>query len=424
MKISIIGSGYVGLCTGIGFAMKGHDVICLDKDQSKIDTINSGKAPFYEKDIDENLKKCVDEGKIIATDDFSKINETEISFISVGTPSDDDGTIDLKYVKAVAEEIGEIIKEKDYHVVVVKSTVIPGTTENVIIPLIEEKSGKKVGEFGVCMNPEFLKEGFALDDFLNPDRVVIGEFDKKSGDILEKMYKDFNAPIIRTDIKAAELIKYASNAFLASKISLMNEIGNISKKLDIDVYDVAKGMGYDKRIGNLFLNAGAGFGGSCFSKDISALVHKGKELGYDANILKSVLELNKKQKVRIVDMLKEKLGNLKGKRVCILGLAFKPGTDDIRDATSIDMIRKLLEEGATISCYDPKAIENMRVLYPDLDYKDNYADAIKDSDACVVLTEWDEFKSLSSNDFDTMKNRIIIEGRKILDIDDAEGICW
>ncbi len=424
MKISVVGSGYVGLCTAVGLAMKGHDVTCIDTDRQKVEKINSGRAPFYEAGVEENLRKCISRKRIKASGDFSLIKNTDVTFICVGTPSRSDGNIDLKYIKSSSMAVGKAIRGKRYHLVVVKSTVVPGTTEGVVTPIIEKNSMKRVGSFGICMNPEFLKEGFALKDFLEPDRIVIGEYDKKSGDILESIYSDFNAPILRTGIKSAELIKYAANAFLASKISLMNEIGNICKKLGIDAYEVARGIGYDKRVGNLFLNAGAGFGGSCFSKDMMALIDKSQRLGYEPAILKEVLNLNRMQRVRMVELLKKRLPKLAGKKIAVLGLAFKPGTDDIRDAVSTDVIRILIEEGCRVSCYDPEAMNNMKKIFPELGYAKSASDALTDADACLVLTEWDEFKSLRDKDFVVMKERIIIEGRKALKVSGVEGICW
>ena len=421
MKISIIGSGYVGLCTGIGFASLGHDVICIDVDAAKVEMINNSVPPFFEHGIADAMRQC----KISATQDIEEINNTGITFICVGTPSDEKGSIDLSYVRQAAENIGRSLRNKDaYHLVVMKSTVVPGTTES-IIPLIG-KFGKKPGEFGVCMNPEFLQEGSALSDFLRPDRIIIGELDKKSGNALEELYKPFNVPVIRTNIRTAEMIKYAANAFLASRISLINELGNICKKLGIDTYDVAKAIGHDKRIGPYFLQSGIGFGGSCFRKDAAAILAKANELGCKANIIESVLEMNAKQRLQIINILKEKTG-IKGTKIAVLGLAFKPGTDDTRDAPSIDIIRKLLAEGAAVRAYDPKASENMKKIFPEITYCSSAAEALKGSDACLVLTEWEEFKKLSDKDFSAMSQKTIIEGRKVLDpekVSGFEGICW
>jgi len=426
----VIGTGYVGLCTGVGFAEKGFKVICVGRTKEKIERINKGDPIIYEPVLEDSLKKVIKNGLFQATIDLKyAIENSNISFICVGTPSKHDGSIDLGDIRKAAEDIGKFMKtKKDYHIVVVKSTVVPETTDKIVIPSLEKTSGKKTGrDFGVCMNPEFLREGMALKDFLEPDRIVIGEYNKKSGDILENIYKIFNAPILRTNLKVAETIKYANNAFLATKISFANEIGNICKKLGIDTYDVFRGVGMDHRISPHFFNAGAGWGGSCFPKDVSALIAKSKELGYEPKLLEEVRELNKRQKVRIVEQLESKLGSLKDKKIALLGLSFKPNTDDIREASSIAIIEALKRKGAAIIAYDPQAIENMKQLFPDLIYTKTAQEALKGVDASVIITEWEEFKQLNENDFGLMKNRLIFEGRKVLDpnqIKDFEGICW
>ncbi len=426
MNISIIGTGYVGLCTGIGLCLKGHNVICVDIQEEKVKKINNGVPPFYERGLEEKLKICLKKNLFKATTDVKyAIENSEITFITVGTPQKEDGSIDLSQIESCTKSISEHISDKEYHTIIVKSTVLPGTTEETIIPLLE-KSGKKVGkDFGICMNPEFLREGSALNDFLNPDRIIIGEYDKKSGDVLEKIYESFEAPILRTDLKTAEMIKYASNSFLATKVSFINEIGNICKMLGIDVYEVAKGLGLDKRISPKFLQAGCGFGGSCFPKDVAAIVSKANEIGYKPYLLESVLNTNKKQKRLIVEILKKKI-DLKNKKIAILGLAFKPGTDDIRESVAIDVIQELLNNKAKVYAYDPLAVENMKKLFLNVNYT-NIQEALKDADACLVLTDWPEFKNLTENDFSLMKNKIIIEGRRILDknkVTQFEGICW
>src|SRR3989338_2554050 len=420
MKISIIGSGYVGLCTGIGFASLGHDVICIDVDAAKVEMINNSVPPFFEHGIADAMRQC----KISATQDIEEINNTGITFICVGTPSDEKGSIDLSYVRQAAENIGRSLRNKDaYHLVVMKSTVVPGTTES-IIPLIG-KFGKKPGEFGVCMNPEFLQEGSELRVFLGPDRIKIGELDKKGGNAVDELYKPFNVPVIRTNIRTAEMIKYAANAFLASRISLINELGNICKKLGIDTYDVAKAIGHDKRIGPHFLEAGAGFGGSCFPKDVSALQRRAEEIGCETGMMKEMLETNARQRKVLVDLLKSRT-SLKGKKIAVLGLAFKEDTDDIRESPAIDVIAMLKREGASVHAYDPKAAENMKRLYPEVAYS-SIAKALQGADACLILTKWKELTLLADNDFAPMRNKIIIEAKKVLDpakVKGFEGICW
>jgi UDPglucose 6-dehydrogenase len=430
MDVSIIGTGYVGLSTGVGFAVRGNSVICVDIDRQKVEQINRGVSPIYEPLLEDCLKKVLKDGKFTATADLKgAISKTSVSFISVGTPSRGDGSIDLKYISDVSKQIGEVLKRKGaYHVVVVKSTVVPGTTEDVVLKNIEKASGKRAGrDFGVCVNPEFLREGKALEDFLKPDRLVIGETDRKAGDVIEKLYRNFSAPVFRTNVRTAEMIKYASNAFLATKISYVNEMGNICKRLGIDVNEVMKGVGMDSRISPHFLNAGCGYGGSCFPKDVEALIHRAKELGYEPQLLEEVQELNRRQKARLVEQLEQKIGSVKNKTICVLGLAFKPDSDDIREASSIAIISKLLEKGARVKAYDPQASGHMRKLFPKIEYAKSAKDALSGSDACLVVTEWGEFKKLTDDDFRKMKNRVILEGRRILDrnrVKAFEGICW
>jgi len=418
MKIGIVGLGYVGLITGVGFASLGNKVVGIDVDEKKIEKINKGESPIYEKDLESKLKEIKE--NFTATTKIEELKDCEIIFICVGTPSKEDGSIDLKYIKQAAEDISKILDS--YKVIVVKSTVIPGTTESLIKIL-----GKKVGrDFGLAMNPEFLKEGSALKDFFEPDRIVVGSYDEKTKEILEELYKDFNCPKIFTNIKTAEMIKYASNAFLATKISFINEIGNICKKLGIDVYDVAEGMGYDKRIGREFLNAGIGFGGSCFPKDVKALIAKAKEIGYDPKLLQEVIEINEKQPFKKIEIVKKKVSNLKNKKIALLGLTFKPHTDDIRESRAIPIIQKLIEEDAIIHAYDPKGIENTKLIFPEnekLRYIEDPQEAIDKSDIVLLLTEWPHFRKL---DF---KDKLVVDGRNVIPKEQREGlnyegICW
>ncbi len=298
---------------------------------------------------------------------------------------------------------------------VVKSTVVPETTEKVVLPILEEHSGKSRsnGEFGIAMNPEFLREGKAVYDFMHPDKIVVGSLDKRAGDIVASLYKDLKCEITRTNPRTAEMIKYANNAFLATKISFVNEIGNICKELDIDTYEVMKAVGKDFRIGQYFLNSGAGFGGSCFPKDVKALIGKASEIGYEPVLLKSVIEVNEKQPSRMVYLLKNRLGDLEGKKITVLGLAFKNDTDDIRESRSIPVIKELLDNGAIVHAYDPMANENMSKLFVDIQYYSSARNALIGTDACLIMTEWAEFRSLD-NEFDVMENKLIIDGRHIL----------
>jgi len=423
MKISIIGSGYVGLVTGIGLAELGNDVIFVDIDKSKVNLINSAEPPIYERGLRELMQK--NEGRYYATPDYHEaIGSTEITFICVGTPSKEDGSIDLRYVESASKEIGEVLASKDdFHVVVVKSTVIPGTTDGVVKPMIERESDKKAfKDFGLAMNPEFLREGHAVEDFFNPDRIVIGVKDEKTKSILDELYKQFNCPKLFTDIKTAEMIKYASNAFLATKISFANEIGNICKKLRIDSYEVFKGVGLDHRINPSFFRAGIGFGGSCFPKDVKALIRKAEELDEDPKILKAVIEVNEKQPLKLIELLKKHVPNLSNKRIGVLGLAFKPDTDDIRESRAIPIVEALLKEGAEVIAYDPEAMKNFAKIFPQIEYARSAQEVISKSDAVLIVTEWREFEKLDYS------GKVVIDGRRIEKaVKEAgiyEGVCW
>lgn len=427
MKISVIGTGYVGTVSAACFAELGHEVVCVDIDPSKIDMLKRGVPPIYEDGLSELLEKHV--GKNLnATSDYDlAVNNSEVSFICVGTPSDHNGRIDLGIVKAASTSLGKSLRNKNgYHVIVVKSTVVPETTEKVVLPIIEKESGKILGEFGIAMNPEFLREGKAVHDFMHPDKIVVGSLDKRSGDIVASLYSDLNCVITRTNPRTAEMIKYVNNAFLATKISFSNEVGNLCKELGIDTYEVMKAVGKDFRIGPHFLNSGAGFGGSCFPKDVKALIGKASEVGYEPVLLKSVIAVNEIQPLRMIRLLKSKLHNLQGKKIAVLGLAFKNDTDDIRESRSIPVIKELLEEGALVSAYDKMATENMKRIFPDIEYCNSAIDALRGSDACLIMTEWNEFKSLVA-EFNVMKNRLIIDGRHMQtprkDVDYV-GLCW
>ena len=422
-NISIVGTGYVGLCTAVGFASKGYKVITSTHNPEKASLINKGIPPFYEPHLKELLQKAAKKGhlKCVLNREEAILN-TAITFIAVATPKKPDGSINLHYIKKAGCEIGEALKKKNgYHLVVVKSTVVPGTSESVVKPSIEKYSGKRCGDtFGLCMSPEFLREGSALEDTLYPDRIVVGEYDCKSGDTLEDLYKDFyneNLPsMVRTTLSTAEIIKYANNAFLATKVSFINTIANLCKKIPkADVTTVAKAIGIDKRICSLFLNAGLGYGGSCFPKDVKALIDYSKSLGYDLKILNAVEEVNATQPLVAVELAWEMLGSLKDKRIAILGLAFKPNTDDMREAVSIKIINKLLQDGADVVAYDPKAMHNAKEIFGNrIKYASSEIECIKGADCCIIVTEWDEFKRLRPEDFiQNMRQPCLIDGRRI-----------
>ncbi len=422
-RISVIGVGYVGLCTAVGFANKEYNITAVDKDPTKVASINSGIPPFHEPDLEQLLQEANKKGYIKGMLDTKQaITNTEVTFITVGTPSNPNGSINLTQIQGAATEIGEALTKKDeYHLIIVKSTVVPGTTENVVKLLLEKHSGKKCGtDFGLCMNPEFLREGSAVSDALHPDRIVIGEYDKKSGDVLQNLYSGLHTgesiPIVRTNLPTAELIKYANNAFLAKKISYINPIANICEKIPkADVKTVAYGIGLDQRINPRFLNAGLGYGGSCFPKDVKAIIAFSKKLGYTPKMLEAIHEVNEKQATKTVETAKRMLTALHGKKVAILGLAFKPDTDDMREARSIPIINQLLHEGATVSAYDPVAISTAKSIFGDkINYASSTINCIKDADCCIIVTEWNEFKQLKPEDFKQhLKQPILIDGRRV-----------
>jgi len=420
--ISVVGLGYVGLTLAVGFALKGYSVIGIDTDRDKVESTGKKNCAIYDEGLAEALKKV----DIRTTTNYGGIRSSDITFICVGTPCNTNGKINLDQIEHAAIALGKELRRKNgYHLVAIKSTVVPGTIRDKIIPILEEYSGKVIGEdIGICVSPEFLREGRALEDFMSPWRVIIGENDKRAGDMLYELYRHFEAPIMRTDLKTAEMIKYASNAFLATKISFINEIGNICKKLGIDVYEVKKGMAFDSRIGDSYLDAGAGFGGSCLPKDLKALVSKADELNYEASLLKSVIRVNREQPLRVIHILTEKVGKLTGKRIAILGLAFKPNTDDIRESSAIPVIRELLNRGAYVVAHDPVAMGNMKKLFDKIEYTSSAKDALIGADACIVMTDWDDFGKLDE-EFEAMNRKIIIEGRKVVKASiQHEGICW
>ena len=429
-NISIFGLGYVGLCTAVSFGQKGIKTIGVDVDTIKVKNLSEGKAPIIEEGLEEALHSTLAKGTFhVTTDPRQAVGESDTSFITVGTPSRPDGSIDLQYVKFVSKAIGEALKEKeDYHLIVMKSTVVPGTSLNLVKPQLEKHSGKRCSQgFGLCMNPEFLQEGSALRDAMNPDRIIIGEHDKRSGDILEEFYRRLHGketpPIIRTNLSNAEMIKYANNAFLATKISFINTIANICNKTpEADVTVVAKGIGLDHRISPRFLNAGLGYGGSCFPKDVEALIAYSKGLGYKPQLLEATEEVNHLQPLRAVGMLKDLVGDVKGKRFAILGLAFKPGTDDMREAVSIKIIEKLLGEGAEVSAYDPQAKENAKKIFGErITYASSMPSCLRGADGCVIVTEWNEFEMLKPEDLNDMRIAILVDGRRISDSEKFRG---
>lgn len=431
MKVSIIGSGYVGSVTAACFAELGHDVICIDIDENKVRMINDGIPPIWEEGLGDLMAKHA-EKNLIATSEYDyAVQNSDVSFICVGTPSNEHGNIDLSIVGSACKSLGmSMAKKEGYHIVVVKSTVVPETTEDVVLHLLEEHSGKVAGkDFGVAMNPEFLREGKAVYDFMHPDKIVIGSIDERTGALVAELYRGLDCEVTKTNPRTAEMIKYVNNSFLATKISFANEVGNICKRLGTDTYEVMKAVGTDFRISENFLNSGAGFGGSCFPKDVRALIGKAKEIDYYPSLLESVIEVNELQPLQMLELLEKHAGDVKSKSVAVLGLAFKNQTDDIRESRSIPVIRRLLELGADVAAYDPMAMDNMKELIGNIKYCDSAAEALKDAVACLVMTEWDEFRELGP-EFDGMKEKLIIDGRKMIDPDKLdedivyEGLCW
>jgi len=412
MNIAVVGTGYVGLVAGACLAKLGNNVTCVDIDQEKIAKIKKGDIPIYEPGLDKIVLDEVETGRLNFSGDLKTIlDRMDVIFIAVGTPSRKDGKADLQYVEAVAKEIADNIK--DYKVIVNKSTVPVGTGK-LVAGIIKEKYK---GDFDVVSNPEFLREGSAVHDFMEPDRIVIGANSNRARDIMLKIYEPLDYPKITVSVESAEMIKYASNAFLATKISFINEIANICERVDADVEDVARGMGFDKRIGPKFLQAGIGYGGSCFPKDVNALNQIAGTKGYDFKLLKAVIEVNNKQRLIVIDKLEELLGNLNGQNIAVLGLAFKANTDDIRESAAIDIIRILTGLGANISTYDPKAANNAHsALNGTVKFHDDPYSAVKDVRAVIIATEWPEFKEL---DYYKIKNLIkdpyiLIDGRNLL----------
>jgi UDPglucose 6-dehydrogenase/GDP-mannose 6-dehydrogenase len=443
MKISVIGTGYVGLVTGVCLAEKGHQVVCVDLDPEKVEKINQAIPPIYEKGIEELLKRNIDRNLKATTDLHEAVMESEVSFIAVGTPFDG-FQIDLTYIKEVSQQIGVILREKpSYHLVVVKSTVVPGTTDEVILPILGEASGKKAGiDFGVGMNPEFLREGEAIDDFMSPDRIVLGGIDEKSIQVLGKVYGVFSpVDYVKTNNKTAEMIKYTSNSLLATMISFSNEIGNLCAAIGgIDAVDVMKSVHLDKRLSpimpngdrivptfNSYLEAGCGFGGSCFPKDVKALIAHGKIFGTPTRLLDAVMQINEHQPKQILLLLKKHFSSLIGVRIAVLGLAFKPGTDDMRESPAIPIVKDLLSEQAKIKAYDPIAKQEAQHIFGNeaVVFCDDLYQTIDDAEVIIVLTRWDEFSRIPGLLAHLENPPLVIDGRRMLnkgEIKRYEGI--
>ncbi|MGB3477993.1 MAG: UDP-glucose/GDP-mannose dehydrogenase family protein [bacterium] len=413
MKVCMIGTGYVGLVSGTCFAEIGHEVICVDNDKKKIDVLNKGGVPIYESGLKELIAKNVKAGRLRFTTSIKEgVENSFFLFIAVGTPPKDDGEPDLSQIEKVAEEIGAAMNE--YKIIIEKSTV-PVQTGKWVKTVIERFS-KRVRDFDVASNPEFLREGSAIGDFLHPDRVVLGVESERAKAKLLELYKPMDAPKIVTDIASAELIKHASNALLSTKISFINAISMICEKSGADILKVAKGVGLDKRIGCEFLDAGVGFGGFCFPKDISAFISIAAKLGYDFRLLKEVNNINNEQMLHAVNKLEEMLWNLKDKKIGVLGLAFKPNTDDMRFAPSITIIQELQRRGATIKAFDPVAMDRAKQVMSDVEYCEDAYSVAKDVDAIALITEWDVFKELDLEKIKgLMRQPVFFDGRNVFE---------
>jgi UDPglucose 6-dehydrogenase len=422
MKLTIIGTGYVGLVTGTCFAEVGHNVICVDSDANKVALLQGGGVPIYEPGLEELIRKNVSAGRLSFTNFTAEgVEKSDVIFIAVPTPPQPDGSVDMSFIEKVARDIASAMTS--YKIVVDKSTV-PVKTGDKVAETIKRYCKAKV-EFDVVSNPEFLREGFAVEDLMKPDRVVVGVRSQRPVHAMKEVYEPFKAPIIITDINSAELIKHASNSFLALKISYINAVSIICEATGANVQQVATGMGLDDRIGRRFLNAGLGFGGSCFPKDLSAFVKISEQVGYDFRLLKEVQCINAEQMERFVKKITETLWVLKDKTIGVLGLAFKQNTDDVRSSPAIDLCQRLLKEGAKLRVHDPKAMDKAKAILPDVTYVTDMNDVAAGCDALVVATEWDEFKKLDlERSRDALTAPILFDGRNLFDPEEMEKLGW
>ncbi|MEQ8907246.1 UDP-glucose/GDP-mannose dehydrogenase family protein [Ekhidna sp.] len=423
MKIAVVGTGYVGLVTGTCFAETGNHVTCIDIDEKKVEKLNNKQITIYEPGLEALFERNIRQGRLEFTTSLKEgIKGAQIIFLALPTPPGEDGSADLQYVLRVAEDLGPMLE--DFTVIVDKSTVPVGTAEKVTAKV---KAGAKV-DFEVVSNPEFLREGVAVDDFMKPDRVVIGAEEPRSIKLMEKLYAPFvrqGNPIIFMDVRSAELTKYAANSFLATKITFMNEIANLCELMGADVDKVRKGIGTDTRIGNRFLFAGIGYGGSCFPKDVQALAKSSTEVDYDFKILNSVMDVNENQKQKLISPLKKYFnGSLEGKTIAVWGLAFKPYTDDIREAPALENIKKLLGMGAKVKAYDPEAMDNVKDVFgDDIYFAEDQYDAIQDADALMIMTEWPIFRTPEFEKISLLlKNKVIFDGRNLYDLSQMEEL--
>lgn len=426
MKVAMVGCGYLGLVTAAGIAEMGGEVehvYAYDIDQEKMRIIERRQAPFYEPGLNELLQRHVP-GKLSPCKTLGEaIGDSDVVFLCVPTPSKASGAIDLTFLKSAARKLAtELKRYPKFRAIVIKSTVLPGTTETVVDPILRKAGLKPEVDYGLCANPEFTAEGVAVQDFLKPAKTVLGSKSERTLRLLEALFKPFPGEIIKTTPRTAEMVKYTNNALLASRISLINEIANISELNGADVSEVARAVGLDPRIGPKFLNAGCGFGGSCFKKDVSAITHQAKRNGYKPRLLNEVLQLNHRQPLRLVEMLERALKtDLKGKKIAVLGLAFKPGTDDLREAPSIRVINELVKRGSKVVAHDPAAIPNARRMFDSqVEFAETASKAIEGADGCILVTEWPEYQAIPKS-IGGMNRKIVIDGRRALDGQEIRG---
>lgn len=430
MRVSIIGAGYVGLVSAVGLAEVGHDVLCVDRDKSKIDLINEGKSPIYEEGLAELLADNIGKRLRAITSTAEAVNQTDLTIIAVDTPFDGERIV-LRSIEDVAREIGRALAEKDsYHTVVVKSTVVPGTTDSFVLPILEESSGKLAGEdFGLGMNPEFLREGQAIADFLNPDRIVLGGIDRRSHDAMSDLYEPFaGVELLRTTTRTAEMVKYTANSLLATLISFSNEIANLAARVGVDAMEVMRGVHLDKRFTPIdgdgsrvwpgaisYLEPGCGFGGSCFPKDVKSLIAFGEEHDSPMRILQSVMDVNEAQPAKMLDLLGRHFPDLDGVAVTVLGMAFKPGTDDIRESPSLEVTEKLLARGAVVTVYDPVAHHGVvKVFGGRVTHGEDLESAVEGAQAILLMTRWSDFERIPELLKTRPQQPVVVDGRRLL----------
>jgi UDPglucose 6-dehydrogenase len=431
MDVSVVGSGYVGTTLSACLADLGHEVTAIDIDEATVDRLNDGETTIHEPGLDP-LVSAYAGGRLRATTDHAAAADTDVTFLAVGTPANPDGSIDATGLLAAAEDVGGAIAEKSgYHLVVVKSTVLPDVIDEELVPTIEAASGKTDGEsIGIAVNPEFQREGSAVEDFMEPDKIVLGtDGDERALDRLAELYQplvsEWEIPVVETGRREAAMIKYANNTFLAAKVSLINDIGNVCKEFGVDAYEVADAIGLDSRIGEQFLRSGVGWGGSCFPKDTAALAAAAESADYEPLMVEAAIELNDRQPERLLDLLDRHV-DVDGERVAVLGLAFKPGTDDIRGSRAKPVIEGLRDRGAEVAAYDPLAAAEMAEEYPDVEYADSAAEALEGAVAAAVVTDWPAFSELDS-EFDAMAREIVVDGRRIVEPREGmtyEGLTW